>query len=154
LRLIVAGVWIFAQIALVLTANRRDDGAFGFRPLAESSTVRVSLYREVFAGGDAARQERAPGGVWFARDAGGLVRRFSWRDRVSRPELATFDTEIRTPNGTKAFVSALESALHDVATHVPDDAETHRLFVEVTIRRNGREPYNVRLFSAARPGAL
>jgi hypothetical protein len=145
--------WIGVQGSLILTAGRRPDGAFGFRMFQESSTLKVSLYREI--AGEEGRRTRVQvvDGTWTARDAGGMQRRFAWTDRIRRRDLAIFDAEISAGYGAAAQVARWQAALDDVATHTPDDAETRRLLLDITVRRNGREPYVVRLASAERaPG--
>lgn len=144
-------LWVGAQLTLILTADRSADGAFGFRMLTESSTVRVALYREVMD--EAGRRTRAhvEDGVWSANDAGGLRRRFAWTDRVRRHELAPLDKEVSADHGTRAQLAHLQAALDDLATHLPDDADTRRFLLDVTVRKNGREPYVVHLASAERP---
>jgi hypothetical protein len=52
-----------------------------------------------------------------------------------------FDNEISAAYGVKAQLDRLQGALDDVTRHIPDDAETERLSLEVTVRYNGREPY-------------
>lgn len=151
-RLLFASVWVGAQVALIITADRRPDGAFGFRMFSESSTNKIVLYREI-AGEDGQRKRvHVSDGSWSARDAGGLMRTFSWTDRVRRRELALFDTEMSTKYATKAQLERLQAALDDVATHMPDDAETRRFLLDVTVSQNGREPYVVHLVSAERAG--
>lgn len=140
------------QATLVVTADRRPDGAFGFRMFTESSTVKIALYREVIGEDGQRKRLHVEDGVWSARDAGGLSRRFEWRDRVRRPELAIFDVEISAKYGTKAQLSRLQAAVEDVAAHTPDDAETRRFVLEVTVRHNAGEPYVVTLASAERGG--
>lgn len=151
-RIAFAVVWIAAQAALVVTADRRPDGAFGFRMFTESSTMKVVLYREVIGEDGQRLRVHVDDGVWSARDAGGLKRRFAWSDRVRRRELALFDTEANAHYGVSAQLARLQAALDDVATHAPDDADTRRFLLEVTVRRNAREPYVVHLASAERGG--
>jgi hypothetical protein len=140
-----AAAWLSLQLGLVLTASRRPDGAFGFRMFPESSTVEVALFREL-------GRERVPvtDGAWTARDASGVAHTFTWRDRVKRPELAAFDVEMHASYGAAAQLARWQAALDDVAAHIPADAETRRLTLDVTVRRNGREPHVVRLESAER----
>jgi hypothetical protein len=145
-RVVFAAAWIALQGALVLTAGRRPDGAFGFRMFSESSTLRLTLTRELANGA----RVPAPNGAWQARGPGGLLRAFDWHDRVKRPEMGVFDREISASYGAAAQLSRLRAALDDVASHVPDDTETRRLVLDVTIRRNGREPYTVELTSPVR----
>lgn len=134
----------------MITADRRSDAAFGFRMFTESSSIRMSLYREV-AGEDGQRTRvHVEDGVWSANDAGGLRRRFAWTDRVRRNELALFDKETSAKYGVAATLARLQAALDDVATHTADDADTRRFLLDVTVRRNGREPYVVHLASAER----
>jgi hypothetical protein len=149
-RILFGFVWVSAQVALVITADRRPDGAFGFRMFSESSTIKIVLYREVAAEDGQRRRIHVEDGVWSAHDAGGLKRRFAWTDRVRRRELALFDTEMSTKYGTNAQLARLQAALDDVATHTPDDAETRRFLLDVTVRKNGGEPYVVHLASAER----
>jgi hypothetical protein len=148
LRLAFAAAWIAAQITLVVTADRRPDGAFGFRMFSESSTLVLALSREL---GDGTRLH-VDGGTWIARDAGGMTRRFSWFERVKNPRMTVFDAEIAASYGAAAQLSRLQLALDDVAAHIPEDAETKRLLLDVTVRKNGREPYVVHLASAPRGG--
>lgn len=142
-----AALWIAFQIALVLTASRRTDGAFGFRTFDESSTVKAVLYREVEGPSGAMVRVKVDDGEWSARDPGGMRRRFAWHDRVVLPDLANLDREIEARNGSRAALDAYQRALDDLATHVNDDAETRRFLLDVTVRRNGAEPYVVHLAS-------
>ena len=151
-RILFALAWVSAQFTLVLTADRRPDGAFGFRMFSESSTIKIVLYREVTGEDGQRKRVHVEDGVWSARDAGGLKRRFAWSDRVRRRELALFDTEMSSSYGTNAQLARLQTALDDVASHTGDDAETRRFLLDVTVRRNGREPYVVHLASAERAG--
>ena len=152
-RVVFAVLWVGLQVGLVLTAGRRSDAAFGFRMFPESSSIRMSLYREV-TGKDGQRARlHVEDGVWSANDAGGLRRRFAWTDRVRRNELAFFDKETSAKYGVSATLARLQAALDDVATHTADDADTRRFLLEIRVRRNGREPYVVHLASAERaPG--
>ena len=61
-----------------------------------------------------------------------------------------FDTERSASYGIDAQLARLQRALDDVAAHTPDDADTRRFLLDVTVRRNGREPYVVHLTSAER----
>jgi len=151
-------VWVATQIALVITADRRPDAAFGFRMFSESSTVKIALYREVTLD-DEAKREGKPSrvhvddGVWTARDASGTSHRHAWTERVRRQALATFDTEINAKYAVNGQLARLQAALDDVAAHVPDDVETKRFLLDVTVRKNGREPYVVHLASREAGGS-
>jgi hypothetical protein len=149
-----AFAWVVTQVALVMTADRRPDGAFGFRMFSESSTLKVALYRELVGAGGQRTLVHVEDGVWTAHDPGGVMRRFAWTERVTRRELATFDTEASARYGASAMLVRLQSALDDVATHVPDDTDTRRFLLDVTIRHNASEPYVVHLASAERPGGV
>jgi hypothetical protein len=140
LRVLSMLAWLGLQSALVLTADRRSDGAFGFRALRESSTVKVAMAREVASPEGIARRVTVEGGAWEARDEAGVVRRFSWYDRVRRPELRLHDRDVPAAYGARAQVERLQAALDDVASHLEGDAETRRLLLDVTVRKNGREP--------------
>lgn len=133
--------FIAAQVALVVTAGRRPDGAFGFRMFNESSTIQVSLTREVIAPGGPAGLTRVPvtAGEWHAHDVHGVAHTIAWRDRVRRPELSVFDVEISAAYGANAQVARWTAALDDVASHLDHDAETRRLVLDITVRRNGGE---------------
>jgi hypothetical protein len=143
-RVCFAVAWIALQGALILTANRRPDGAFGFRMFSESTTIKVSLYRET-AGGRVFVED----GRWSARDAAGQVKRFSWHDRVT-PNLAVFDVEWAAAYGEAAQLARWQGALDDVFAHTTDDAETRRLVLDIVVRKNGREPHTVTLTTADR----
>ena len=148
-RTIFAAIWIAGQSALVLTAGRRSDAAFGFRMFSESSTIVISLSREVEApSGHGTTQVHVEDGAWLARDAHGIMHRFNWFDRVKEPGLASFDVAIHASYGALAQLERLQAALDDVAAHVPEDAETRRLVLDVVVRKNGREPMRVQLTSA------
>lgn len=143
-RIAFAAAWIGLQAGLILTANRRPDGAFGFRMFSESTTIKVSLFREV--GGSRVRVED---GKWSAKDATGVVKRFSWNDRVM-PNLAVFDVEWAAAYGEAAQLARWQGALDDVFAHTVDDAETRRLALDIVVKKNGREPHTVTLVSAER----
>jgi hypothetical protein len=148
-RLAFAAAWITLQVALILTANRRADAAFGFRMFSESTTLKVALYREVATLDGSRTRVHVDDGTWSARDDGGMVRRFAWSDRIRIPYWV-FDREMHASYGAAAQLSRLQAALDDVAAHVPDDAETRRLLLDVTIRRNGREAQTFHLTSPER----
>ncbi|MDB4941509.1 MAG: hypothetical protein JWP97_1043 [Labilithrix sp.] len=151
-RLAVATVWVLVQVGLVLTASRRVDALCGFRIVPESSKVKVALFREVAEGDGGRTRIHVEDGVWSARDAGGLRRRFAWTDRVRRRELALLDQDVVLEGTAAATLAHLQAALDDVAAHLPDDADTHRLLLDVTVQRNGREPYVAHLASPERLG--
>jgi hypothetical protein len=149
-RVVFAFVWVVTQIALVITADRRPDAAFGFRMFSESSTLKIALYREVADADGKPARVHVDDGVWTARDGSGVSHRHAWSERVRRQELATFDTEINAKYAVDAQLARLQAALDDVAAHVPDDVETKRFLLDVTVRKNGREPYVVHLASHTR----
>jgi hypothetical protein len=149
-RIAIAAVWLGVQAALVLTAGQRADGAFGFRMFSESSTITLALYREVDGPAGVRTRVHVDGGVWNAHSADGVVHRLTWYDRVPTPYWA-FDQETHASYGARAQLERLQAALEDVAAHVPNDAETRRFVLAVTVRRNGREPVVEELVSSERP---
>jgi hypothetical protein len=148
-RIVFAALWIIVQAALVITADRRTDGAFGFRMFNESSTIKIALYREVDGPDGQSTRVHVEGGVWSAQGPDGMVHRLTWYDRVPMPYWV-FDQEMHASYGSSTQLGRLRAALEDVASHVPDDTETRRLILEVTVRRNGREPVVRRLISHER----
>jgi hypothetical protein len=147
-RIGLAFVYLALQAALVLTAEHRPDGLFAFRMFNESSTIAIALGRRVTT---AQGGEVVPtGGAWEARDASGVVHRFRWDDRVRDPILRTLGRPVHASYGVDAQLFRLQAALDDVADHLQGDAETRALVADVTIRRNGRAPYEKRLESRAR----
>jgi hypothetical protein len=148
-RLLFAALWVLAQATLILTAGRRVDGAFGFRMFPESSTIKLALYREIDRGGGRERVH-VEGGVWSARAPDGMTHRLTWYDRIPRPYWV-FDQEMHASYGAATQLVRLQHALDDLAAHVPEDDETRRFVLEVTVRRNGREPVLHRLTSRERP---
>lgn len=145
-----AVVWVVTQVALVITADRRPDAAFGFRMFSESSTLKIALHREVMAANGQLARVHVDDGVWSAHDGSGASHRHAWNERVRRQELATFDVEMSAKYSVDAQLARLQSALDDLATHVPDDVDTRRFLLDVTVRKNAREPYVVHLASAER----
>jgi hypothetical protein len=140
LRIAFAALWIALQGTLIATSGARADGAFGFRMFSESSTIEYSLRREVKTPLGPVVIVPAPDGEWVAKDGSGVPRRIAWGDRVKRPELDVFDATFHASYSARAQLARLEMALDDVASHIPEDAETRRLLLTVTIRRNGRDP--------------
>jgi hypothetical protein len=138
-------------VVLVVTAGARPDHAFGFRMFQESSTIHLHLAREVEAEtGHGTRLVAVDGGSWIARDRTGTLHRFSWKDRVQEPALGAFDRTFHASYGADAQTERLRAALDDVAAHTlgpKDDAETRALVLEVTVRKNGREPKSITLRS-------
>lgn len=150
-RVVFAALYLSGQCALIATAGRRPDAAFGFRMFSESSTLRATLARAIDApSGHGAVVVPVSDGAWNARDRTGTPRRIRWSDRVHAPELATFDATMHAPYGAAAQIARWKAALDDVASHTPDDAETRQLFLDLTIRKNGRDPFTVHLASTPR----
>ncbi len=133
LRIVFAVVWLAVQGVLVATSGQRADGAFGFRMFSESSKMKLALYREV----DGARRH-VEAGRWSALGPDGAIHRLTWYDRVPAPYWP-FEQEMHASYGAAAQLSRLQFALDDVAAHIPQDDETRRLVLEVTLKRNGRE---------------
>ena len=150
-RIVFGLLWVVVQTALIATAGRRADGAFGFRMFNESSTVHIALFREVSAADGGLRRIHVDDGVWTSRGSDGARHRSSWYERVPTP-FWVFDREMHASYGADAQLFRLQRALDDVALHLPasEDAETRRLALDVLVRRNGREPVMVRLTSAER----
>jgi hypothetical protein len=144
-----AAAYLGAQAALVLTGDLRPDGLFAFRMFNESSTIAIAIGRRVATTGEV-RDVRATDGAWEARDASGAVHRFQWGDRVRDPILRTLGRPVHASYGVDAQLFRLQAALDDVADHLPGDNETRALVADVTIRQNGRAPYEKRLESRAR----
>jgi hypothetical protein len=149
-RLVFAAVWVFVQVSLVVTADRRADGAFGFRMFSESSSLRIALFREVIGEGGRVARVHVDEGVWSAHAADGTVHRLTWYDRVPSPYWI-FDQEMHASYGAATQLGRLQAALDDVAAHTPNDSETSRLVLQVAVRRNGREPIVHQLTSRPRP---
>ena len=149
-----AALYLLGQVTLIVTAGRRPDNAFGFRMFNESSTLSAHLVREVESpSGHGNTTLDVHGTSWTARDGAGVLHRFDWRDRVREPALSYFEGTIHASYGADAQLARLQAALDDVASHIPQDAETRRLGVEVDVRKNGREPVHVSLRSHVRPEA-
>ncbi|HVH47356.1 MAG TPA: hypothetical protein VM925_33705 [Labilithrix sp.] len=150
-RIFLAIFWVAVQAVLVVTADRRSDGAFGFRMFSESSSIKLALYREV-DGPDGRRvRVHVDDGVWSARARDGRNHRHTWYDRVPMPYWV-FDREMHASYGAAAQLSRLQGALDDVVGHLSadDDLETRRLVLDVTVRRNGRDPVVHQLSSRER----
>lgn len=141
-----AAAYLAAQVAAIASAAGRSDHIFGFRMFSESSTLNVALFRRIDApSGHGTVKIHVKNGAWIAKDADGAPRRVSWHDRVREPGLSTFDITIHASYGADAQVQRLQAALLDVAAHVPGDAETRELVLEVIERKNGREPLTFEL---------
>jgi hypothetical protein len=152
-RIAAALFWIVLQATLIVTADRRVDGAFGFRMFSESSSIKLALFREV-DGSDGKRvRVHVQEGMWSARASDGKNHRLSWYDRVPMPHWI-FDQEMHASYGASTQLSRLQGALDDLASHIApsDDLETRRFILDVTVRRNGREPVEHELVSRERTG--
>jgi hypothetical protein len=136
-----AAAWIGAQIALITTSGSRPDGAFGFRMFSESSTIEVRLFRQL----DEGKRVEVPDGEWVAKDATGAAHRISWQSRVKEPNLTVFGVTMHASYGAGAQVQRWSAAVADVARHIPDDAETRALELQMTVRKNGRPPAVTRI---------
>jgi hypothetical protein len=131
-RTLFAAAWLMLQAALVLTAGRRINHAFGFRMFEESSTVQLHLERLVDDGGslpiDAA---------WTTHDCEGRAVRYRWADLV-RSGPVRLDAPLLAPYGADAGLLRARAAVAWVATHTPRDCETRGFAATVTRVRNGR----------------
>jgi hypothetical protein len=89
-------------------------------------------------------------GRWQARDAAGRLRDHAWQDRVKGWRLNTLGVWLHASYGLSAQLFRLQAALEDVASHIPDDAQTRALVAVVEASHNGRSPRTIRL-RAERP---
>jgi hypothetical protein len=144
-RVVFGACWIAAQSALVVSAGGRSDHIFGFRMFPEASTLEIHLSRVT-----STATLRAPHGEWSARSTSGQLRHFSWRDRVRDPVLGTIDARVFASYGVDAQIARLKRALDDVTEHLDGDDETLCLRADILVRKNGREPSPVTLFSRPR----
>jgi hypothetical protein len=89
--------------------------------------------------------------VWIARGSDGANHRLTWYDRIPTPYWI-FDQEMFASYGAATQLARLTAALDDLAGHVPatEDVETRRFILDVTVRRNGREPVVHQLTSRER----
>jgi hypothetical protein len=144
--------WIAAQAALILTASRRADAAFGFRMFAESSTLTAQLGREIEApSGHGTVVVPVKNGEWVARGPDGAPHAIRWRGRVIEPNLALFNVPMHASYSAAAQVERWHAALDDVAAHLGEDAETVALHLDLTVSRNGHEPVVTHFTSAVSP---
>jgi hypothetical protein len=144
-RVVFGACWIAAQSALVVSAGGRSDHIFGFRMFPEASTLEIHLSRVT-----SAATFPAPRGEWSARSKSGQLRHFSWRDRIRDPVLGSIDARVFASYGVDAEIARLQRALDDVTEHLEGDDETIRLRADMLVRKNGREPSPVTLFSRSR----
>jgi hypothetical protein len=150
-RVALAVAWLGGQGALIATGAHRPDGSFAFRMFPESSTVSITLSRDVGSEmGHGTVNVPVRDGEWLARDTRGVLHRFRWDDRVKDSNLYPWGRPIHASYGAGAQLDRLAHALEDVATHIDDDADTVRLVADITVRKNGGHPEHVRLESSYR----
>jgi hypothetical protein len=128
-RVVFAVAWLGLQGALVLTAGRRPDHAFGFRMFNESSMIEIHLTRRFRNG------EERP--LEIAR----------WLERVREPTLSVLNRSVPARYGVDAQLSRLQAALDDFATHARADGETDAVIADVVVVKNGHAPQRLRLTS-------
>jgi hypothetical protein len=149
LRVLFAGAWLLAQAVLIITAAKRADHAYGFRMFDQSAVVQMHLQRRV-DGPSGPTLVPVEYGSWSARDQKRTRHQIYWRDRVTVRELCVFDVRTDAAYGAAAQLSRLQAALDDVASHIPDDAETLALVADVDVWDAGRAPRHVHLESQPR----
>ncbi len=147
MRVALVAAWIALQAALVLTGSKRADAAFAFRMFPESSTISISLSRELATGVTVPIEE----GRWVGHDAQGVPHDLAWSNRVKDPILSSLGQANNASYGVDAQLSRLQAALDDVSLHLEGDAETRAIIATVTVRKNGHDPYVVALTSKKRP---
>jgi hypothetical protein len=144
-------LYLLVQAILIGTDWRRPDHAFAFQMFKESSTVRLTLLREIESpNGQSTIVIPVRHGEWTAPDAQGTRHKFNWRDRIKIWHLSMLDVRFAVDSGAKEELSRVQLALNDVASHIDDDVETRRLLVDVSLSENGRPPTVVRLASVPR----
>ena len=151
-RLALAAAWVCGQCVLIATGSLRHGAPFAFRMFPESSTVAISLSREVAKQSDPAADTVVPieGGRWLARDRGGILREHAWSDRVRDPTLSRLEVTQNAAYGHQTQLRRLGAALDDVAASLTADAETRWLIADVVVTHNGRPAKTVHLASGAR----
>lgn len=146
-RAVFAALYLLVQFALIATASTRPDKTFAFQMFNESSTLAIALSRRV-RGTDGIVRDVPTSGRWEAKDGNGNRHVFAWNDRVRDPIVGTLGRPVFAAYGVDAQLSHLQGALDDVMTHLDQDVETTALVADVEVRRNGRGPTHVRLFSS------
>ena len=134
-RTLFCALLLVVEAALIATAGRRADRSYGFRMFADSSSVKVSLFRQI----DGGALLPVEGEQWTAHDCAGGEHRYVWSDMVRWPAPARLDRTTMAPYGTDAALAETKGALAFIAAHTPEDCETRALVAELTLRRNGRE---------------
>ncbi|MET0592367.1 MAG: hypothetical protein ABW133_06690 [Polyangiaceae bacterium] len=147
-RIALAVAFLATQAALIGTSRLRPDGLFSFQMFNESSTIAIAIDRRVAIG--AGIYVDATDGSWEASDSSGATHWFRWTDRVRDPILRNLGRPVHASYGVDAQLFRLQAALDDVVDHLQGDSETLALAADVTIRKNGRAPYQKRLESHAR----
>lgn len=141
--------WVALQLALIVTAGRRPEHAFGFRMFPEASTISYSLARVVRTSAGP-REIVVKDGHYFVRHDDGSVRHYEWRDWIPQRALGAFDREIFASYGAAAQLSRMSLALEAFARYVGDDGETERFVLHGYVKRNGGAPEPFRFESAPR----
>lgn len=148
-RVALAAAFLAIQASLIGTSRLRPDGLFSFQMFNESSTMVISLARRV-ATPDGGTDVVPTQGAWETRDPSGKTQEIRWTDRVRDPILRNLGRTVHASYGVEAQLFRLQAALDDVVDHLQGDSETVALVADVTIRKNGRDPYVTRLESHAR----
>lgn len=136
-RRLVAGVVLFAQIALIVRAYTAPVAVFGFQMFPESSDWSVTVFRVTAAGERVDIRAEWPGAYAWAR----LVEGSGLENPFTRQPAAY---------GVDASLHFLQGALDWVASHTPADPDTAYLLAEVDLWSNGRGPARLVLISADR----
>jgi hypothetical protein len=143
LRTLFAAAWLVAQAALVLTAERRSNHAFGFRMFEEITTVELRVSRLVDDGGNLPM-----GATWTAHDCDGRPVEYRWHDLV-RVGPTFLNGPLLEPYGADTGLMRARAAVAWVATHTPRDCETRGLVATVSRVRN-RRPLSDVTFTVSR----
>lgn len=134
------------QIVLVAASHARGDKLFGYQMFAETTYFEAKLHR-VLADG---RRVHAPRGSWQAKGADGRRRQFRWQHQVRDFKLDALDRRQRAKISIATTLKFFRLALVHVAEHIPDDAETLRLELDVEYRTADGKSHAVTLASPAR----
>jgi hypothetical protein len=146
-RVVFAATWILAQAALIASAGRRPEHAFGFRMFSESTTAELHLSRRTRDGAVVP----ADHGGWWTRSRRGVRQFLSIRDYIDAPELSFYDVRMPAAYGRQAELARLVSALDDVIDRLGDeDRDTTGFLVDVALRKGGGAPTHVQLESRTR----
>jgi hypothetical protein len=145
--MIVVGCFLYLsiQIFFIVRAHFVDSKHFAFWMFPESTSFYANLSRETYDGREISTKQ----GTWVVED-GDHFATYRWADLVNDYNLNVLDRRVRSRGSWADSERYFQEALNFFARRIPEDKQTRRLVLRISVKKAGEKKRLVTLRSEVR----